>query len=166
MAMTLKSQGALHGVVHDSGLAVGAMNSFNKSVLRCRYLWGRTKLSVSKALILPVLLYGSERRTLFCASKSRLDVFCNRSLRRIVRVHLEEQVSKRKGPALDGTANSGQTDTELVSRRMTLPIRSPLDEAIPGGRSPLDELGRGLGRLTRSVVRRKRWAEGLPVGSS
>lgn len=97
MAMTLKSQGALHGVVHDSGLAVGAMNSFNKSVLRCRYLWGRTKLSVSKALILPVLLYGSERRTLFCALKSRLDAFCNRSLRRIVRVHLEGASVQPKG---------------------------------------------------------------------
>ncbi|XP_069993548.1 uncharacterized protein [Penaeus vannamei] len=58
-------------VVHNSGLsdqevnrwiglAVGVINSLDKSIWRCRYLCRRTKLSIFKTLIMPVLLYGSE----------------------------------------------------------------------------------------------------------
>ena len=85
----------LGSVVHNSGLsdqevsrriglAAGVMNSLNKSIWRCLYLCIRTKLQVFIALVMPVLLYGSETWTLSSALESRLDVFCNRSLRRIM----------------------------------------------------------------------------------
>ncbi|XP_069994147.1 uncharacterized protein [Penaeus vannamei] len=45
----------------------GVMNSLDKSIWRCRYLCRRNKLGVFKALIVPVLLYGSETWTLSCA---------------------------------------------------------------------------------------------------
>ncbi|XP_070000270.1 uncharacterized protein [Penaeus vannamei] len=65
----------LDSVVHNSGLSdqevsrwiglvTGVMNSLNKSFWRCRYLCRRTKLQVFKALIMPILLYGSETWTL------------------------------------------------------------------------------------------------------
>ncbi|XP_069970841.1 uncharacterized protein [Penaeus vannamei] len=57
-------------------LAAGDMNSVNKSILRCQYPC-RTKLRVFKALILPVLLSGSETWTLYSAMDSRLGAFCN-----------------------------------------------------------------------------------------
>ncbi|XP_069976279.1 uncharacterized protein [Penaeus vannamei] len=62
------------------GLTAGIMNSLDKSIWRCRYLCRRTKLCVLKALIMPVLLYGSETWTLSCALESHLVRFCNWSL--------------------------------------------------------------------------------------
>ena len=42
------------------GIASSVMNSLNRSVWRCRYLCRRTKIRLFRALVLPVLLYGSE----------------------------------------------------------------------------------------------------------
>ena len=91
-------------VVHNSGLsdqdvnrriglAAGVMNSLDKSIWRSRHLCRGTKLRVFRALVLPVLLYGSETWTLSCALEARLDAFCNRSLRRIMGYRWEDFVS-------------------------------------------------------------------------
>ncbi|XP_069989481.1 uncharacterized protein [Penaeus vannamei] len=53
-----------HEVSSQIGLAEGVMNSLDKSIWRCQYL--------------------SETWTLSCALESQLDVFCNRSLRRMM----------------------------------------------------------------------------------
>ncbi|XP_069999421.1 uncharacterized protein [Penaeus vannamei] len=90
-----KSFSYLSSAVHNSGLsdqevnrriglAAGVMNSLDKSIWRCGYLSRRTKLLVVRALIMPVLVYGSETWTLSSALVSRLDDFCNRSLRWIM----------------------------------------------------------------------------------
>ncbi len=58
-------------VVHNTGgssgevhrrlcMAYGVMDSFNRSILRCRYLCRRTMIRVFKTFVLPVLLYGCE----------------------------------------------------------------------------------------------------------
>ena len=97
----------LGSVVHSSGLsdqevnrriglASGVMNSLDRSIWRSRYLCRGTKLRVFRALILPVLLYGSETWTLSGALESRLDAFCNRSLRRIMGYSWEDFVSNQR----------------------------------------------------------------------
>ena len=97
----------LGSVVHNSGLsdqevnrriglAAGVMNSIDRSVWRSRYLCRGTKLRVFRALILPVLLYGSETWTLSSALESRLDAFCNRSLRRIMGYRWDDFVSNHR----------------------------------------------------------------------
>ena len=94
-------------VVHNSGLsdqevsrwiglAAGVMNSLGKSIWRCRYLCRRTKLRVFRALVMPVLLYGSETWTLSSALESRLDAFCNRSLCRVMGYCWRDHVSNQR----------------------------------------------------------------------
>ena len=85
-----------HEVSRRIGLAAGVMNSLNKSIWRCRYLCRRTKLRVFKALIMPVLLYGSETWTLSCALEARLEAFCNRSLRQIMGYCWRDHVSNQR----------------------------------------------------------------------
>ncbi|XP_069993160.1 uncharacterized protein [Penaeus vannamei] len=77
-------------------LAAGAMNFVNSSIWRCRYLSRRTKLRVFKTLILPVLHYGNEPCVLSSALESRLNAFCNKSLRRIVGYSRQDHVSNRR----------------------------------------------------------------------
>ena len=72
------------------------MNSLDRSIWRSRHLCRGTKLRVFRALILPVLLYGSETWTLSSALESRLDAFCNRSLRRIMGYSWEDFVSNQR----------------------------------------------------------------------
>ncbi|XP_069995970.1 uncharacterized protein [Penaeus vannamei] len=74
----------------------GVMNSLNKGIWRCWYLCRSTNLRVFKALIMPVLLYGSETWTLSCALESRLDSFCNRSLRWIIGHCWRDYVSNQR----------------------------------------------------------------------
>lgn len=50
------------------------------SIWSCWYLYRRIKLYVSKALILLVLLGGTETWTFICTLESSIDAFCNRSL--------------------------------------------------------------------------------------
>ncbi|XP_069983757.1 uncharacterized protein [Penaeus vannamei] len=78
------------------GLVAGVMNSLNKSLWRCRYLCRRTKLRVFKALIMPVLLYGSETWILSCALESHLDAFCNQSFHRIMGYCWRDHVSNQR----------------------------------------------------------------------
>ncbi|XP_069973563.1 uncharacterized protein [Penaeus vannamei] len=65
------------------------MNSVNKNICRSR----RNKL---EALILPVLLYGSETWTLSSVLESRLDDFCNKFLHRIMGYSWQDYVSNRR----------------------------------------------------------------------
>lgn len=126
------------------GLASGVMNSLEKNIWR--YLCRRTKQQVFKALIIPVLLYGSETWKLFCALESHLNAFCNRSLCQIIgyswRVHISNQ-------QLHCETGTGLFETAL------------------GEEGQWDYLGRcGLGRSIKPNVRSKRWGEsrlgGLP----
>ncbi len=91
----LESFTYLASVVHDNGrsdqevirrisLAYGAMDSFNRSIWRCRYLCRRTKLRIFKTRVLPVLLYGCETWTLNSDLDRRLNVFGTKCLRRIM----------------------------------------------------------------------------------
>ena len=93
-----------HEVSRRIGLAAGVMNSLNKSIWRCRYLCRRTKLRVFKALIMPVLLYGSETWTLSCALEARLEAFCNRSLRQIMGYCWRDHVSNQRLHRETGTS--------------------------------------------------------------
>ncbi|XP_069983857.1 uncharacterized protein [Penaeus vannamei] len=54
------------------------------------------KLRVFKAMILPVLLYGSETWTPPNALETRLDVFCNKSLHQIMVCSWQNHVSNRR----------------------------------------------------------------------
>ena len=66
------------------GIASSVMNSLNRSVWRCRYLCRRTKIRLFRALVLPVLLYGSETWSIGVHEQRRLNSFSTRSLRRIM----------------------------------------------------------------------------------
>ena len=60
------------------------MNSLNRSVWRCQYLCRRTKIRLFRALVLPVLLYGSETWSIGVHEQGRLNSFSTRALRRIM----------------------------------------------------------------------------------
>ena len=66
------------------GIASSVMNSLNRSVWRCRYLCRRTKIRLFRALVLPVLLYGSETWSIGVHEQGRLNSFSTRALRRIM----------------------------------------------------------------------------------
>ncbi|XP_069986213.1 uncharacterized protein [Penaeus vannamei] len=85
------------------GLAAGAMNSLDKNIWRCRYLCRRTELRVFKALIMPVLLYGSETCTLSYNLKPHLDAICNRSLCRIMEYYWRDHVFNQWSHLQSGT---------------------------------------------------------------
>ncbi|XP_069976543.1 uncharacterized protein, partial [Penaeus vannamei] len=55
-----------------------------------------TKLRVFMALVMPVLLYDSETWTLLSALETRLNAFCNRSLRRIMGYCLRDHVPNQR----------------------------------------------------------------------
>ena len=147
----------LGSVVHDSGLsdqdvsrriglAAGVMNSLDKSIWRCRYLCRKTKLRVFKALVLPVLLYGSETWTLSCALESRLDAFCNRSLRRIMGYSWRDYVSNQRlhretgvGPV---TCTIRDRQLRLYGHLARFPVEDPAHRVVsardnPGWRRPV-----------------------------
>ena len=139
------------------GLATGAVNSINKSIWRCRYLCRRTKLRVFKALILPVLLYGSETWTLSSALESRLDAFCNKSLRRIMGYSWQDHVSNRRlhretgmGPV---TCIIRDRQLRLYGHLARLPVDDPAHQVVslrdnPGWRRPVGRPRRSwLGQL-------------------
>ena len=72
------------------------MDSLNRSIWRCRYLCRRTKISVFKSLVLPVLLYGCETWTLNSDLERRLNVFGTRCLRRIMGYRWNDFVSNQR----------------------------------------------------------------------
>ena len=97
----------LGSVVHNStsceaevdrrlGLAYGAVNSLNKTVLRSRYLARTTKVRIFTSLVMPVLLYSCEAWTLTGGLKRRLNTFVCRSLRRILGIRWQDHVSNQR----------------------------------------------------------------------
>ena len=78
------------------GLAMGAMNSLDKSVWRSRHMNRRTKVRVFRSLVMPVLLYSSEAWTLTADLRRRLDSFATISLRRIFGYHWRDHVSNQE----------------------------------------------------------------------
>ena len=144
----------LGSVVHNSGLsdqevnrriglAAGVMNSLEKSIWRCQYLCRRTKLRVFKALIMPVLLYGSETWTLSCALESRIDAFCNRSLHRIMGYCWQDHVSNQRLHCKTGTGpifcSIHNRELRLYVHLARLPQDDPAHEVVsnPGWRRPM-----------------------------
>ena len=83
-------------VTRRLGLAYGVMDSLNRSIWRSRYLTRRTKTRLFRALVLPVLLYGSETWTLTSALKARLDSFGTKCLRRIMGYTWRDRVSNQR----------------------------------------------------------------------
>ena len=76
------------------------VDSLDHGMWRCRYLCRRTKVRVSKSLVLPVLLDGCETWILTRDLKQRLNSFGTRSLRRIlgfslVRLFVQRAVAER-----------------------------------------------------------------------
>ena len=63
---------------------------------RSKHMSRGTKVEVNKRLVLPVLLYGCETRTLTAALRSRLDSYETKSLRWILRYRWFDLVSKYK----------------------------------------------------------------------
>ena len=128
------------------GLASGVMNSIDRSIWRSRYLCRGTKLRVFKALILPVLLYGSETWTLSRALESRLDAFCNRSLRRIMGYGWEDFVSNQRLHRETGVGPVTHTirdrQLRLYEHLARLPEVDPAHQVVstrdnPGWRRPV-----------------------------
>ena len=122
------------------------MNSLDKSIWRCQYLCRRTKLRVFKALIMPVLLYGSETWTLSSALESRLDAFCNRSLRRIMgycwRDHVSNQRLHRETGTGPITCTIRDRQLRLYGHLARFPQDDPAHQAVsvrdnPGWRRPV-----------------------------
>ena len=78
------------------GLAMGVMNSLDKSVWRSRHLSRRTKVRVFRSLVMSVLLYSCEAWTLTDGLRRRLDSFATTALRRIFGYRWQDHVSNRE----------------------------------------------------------------------
>ena len=105
------------GAVHRRlGLAYGIMNSLNGSIWHCRYL-SRTKVSVFRTLVLPVLLYGSETWTLNGDLKRRLNAFGTKSLRRIMGYRWHDHVSNQR---LLCETDMGTVTCQILKRQLRL----------------------------------------------
>ena len=76
--------------------AWGVMDSLDHGVWCCRYLCRRTKVRVFKSLVLSVLRYGSETRTLTRDLRWRLNSFRTRSLWRILCYRWSDFVSNER----------------------------------------------------------------------
>ncbi|XP_069971479.1 uncharacterized protein [Penaeus vannamei] len=132
------------------GLAAGTINSVKKSIWRCRYLC-RTKLRVFKALMLSVLLYGSEIWTLSSTLVSRLYAFRNKSLRRFMVYSWQDHVSNRlhreigKGPV---TSIIRDPQLRLCGHLARFPVYGPTQQVVFLRENPT--WGRSVGRLRKS----------------
>ena len=60
------------------------MDSLSTSIWHCGYLCRQTKIQIFKLLVIPVLLYGCETKTLNTDLKRQIDVFGNKCLHRIM----------------------------------------------------------------------------------
>ncbi|XP_070000729.1 uncharacterized protein [Penaeus vannamei] len=141
------------------------MNSLDKSIWRCRYLCRRTILRIFKALIMPVLLYGSETWTLSCALESHLDAFCNRSLRRIMGYCWRDHVSNQRLHPATGTGPVTRTIRDLQLRFYGHLTCVPQDDPAHLFLFRTALCGEGLwDGLGSRGLDRSRWAESLPGG--
>ncbi|XP_069969589.1 uncharacterized protein [Penaeus vannamei] len=124
------------------------MNSVNKNIWRCWYLC-RTKLHFFKALILAVLLYGSETWTLSSTLESHLDAFYNKSLRRIIGYNWQDHVSSRwtyretgMGPV---TCITRDRQLRLYRRLARFPVDGPANQVVSSRDNP--DWRRPVGRI-------------------
>ena len=74
----------------------GVMDSLHHGVWHYRYLCRRPKIQVSRSLVLPVLFYGCETRTLTKDLRRRLNSFGTRALRRILSYRWSDFVSNKR----------------------------------------------------------------------
>ncbi|XP_069970519.1 uncharacterized protein [Penaeus vannamei] len=124
------------------------MNSLDKSIWRCQYLCRRTKLQFFKALIMLVLLYGSETWTSSCALEARLEAFCNRSLCWIMGYCWRDHVSNQR---LHHETGTGPVICTICDRQLRLyghlahfPQDDPAHQVVsvrdnPGWRRPVGQ---------------------------
>ena len=73
--------------IGKAGTAFGKL----KSIFNTKHISTKTKINLYNALVLSILLYGSETWTIYATEANKLDAFHQRCLRKF----LEEQVTKR-----------------------------------------------------------------------
>lgn len=76
--------------------AGNAMFKLRRRVMDCRDLRSETKISVYKAVVLPILLYGNECWTLYRKHVRLLEKFHQRQLRRILRIKWQDYISNAR----------------------------------------------------------------------
>ena len=67
-----------------------------KNVWVCNNLGSRLKVRIFNAMVKPVLLYGAETWRTTAVNLTRIQSFINNCLRRILRIHRPEKISKRE----------------------------------------------------------------------
>ena len=158
----------LGSVVHSStsceaevarrlGLAYGAMNSLEKTVWRSRYLSRKTKVRIFGSLVMPVLLYSCEAWTLTGELKRRLGTFVCNSLRKILGIRWQDQVSNQKVLRIAGmscvTCQIRLRQLRSFGHVMRFPSSDPANKILSAGEPK--GWRRPAGRP------RKRWLEQL-----
>ena len=111
------------------------MNSLNRSVWRCRYLCRRTKIRLFRALVLHVLLYGSETWSIGVRERGRLNSFSTRALHRIMGYRWDNFVSndrllRETGIAHQVTCMIRQCQLRLFGNVVRYPESDPVSRVI------------------------------------
>ena len=134
------------------GIASSVMNSLNRSVWRCRYLCRRTKIRLFRALVLPVLLYGSETWSIGARERGRLNSFSTRALRRIMGYRWDDFVTNervlREAGMSQVTCMIRQRQLRLFGHVARFPESDPVSRVISQRISPAWRRPRGRPPVT------------------
>ena len=136
--MISSSGGSEQDVNRRLGLANAVVTSLDRSIWSSRYLRRGTKVRLFRALVVPVLLYGSETWTLTVALERRLNSFCTRTLRRIMGYRWDDFVPNVR---LLREAGMSATTVAITKRQLRLlghvarfpesdPVRKILSEEV------------------------------------
>jgi hypothetical protein len=96
LGTTLTNQNDIHDEIKSRLISRNTCNYSVQNLLSSRLISKNLKIKLYKTVILPVVLYGCETRSLTLREEHRLRVFENRVLRKIFGPKMEEEGSWRK----------------------------------------------------------------------